>query len=71
MASIHILSGKPNWYCSLKLANGRWTFKSTRLKAIERNRATAQSLCEQWQRVEDNLDPKAGWENHLAVRELA
>ena len=48
-----------------------WTFKSTRLKAIERNRATAQSLCEQWQRVEDNLDPKAGWENCLSVRELA
>ena len=74
MASIHILSGKPNWYCSLKLANGRWTFKSTRLKAIERNRATAQSLCEQWQRVEDNLNPKAGWENCLAFensREVA
>ena len=65
MASIHILHGKPNWCCSLKLANGRRTFKSTGLKAVERNRAAACSLCEQWQRVEDDLTFKAGSENHL------
>jgi integrase len=65
VASIHILSGNPNWCCSLKLATGRWTFKSTGLKAVERNRAAACSLCEQWQRVEDGLAPKAGSENHL------
>ena len=41
------------------------TFKSTGLKAIEKNRAAALSLCEQWQRVEDDLSPKAGSENHL------
>ena len=65
MASIHIFPGKPNWYCSLKRANGKRTFKSTGLKATEKNRAAALSLCEQWQRVEDDLSPKTGSENHL------
>jgi hypothetical protein len=65
VASIHILPGKPNWYCSLKLASGRRTFKSTGLKAVERNRASACSLCEQWQRVENDLAFKPGAENHL------
>ena len=65
MASIHVLPGKPNWYCSLKLTNGKRTFRSTGLKATEKNRAAALSLCEQWQRVEDDLSPKTGTENHL------
>ena len=58
MASIHMLPGKPNWYCSLKLANDKRTFKSTGLKATEKNRAAALSLCEQWQRIENGLSPK-------------
>jgi integrase len=65
MASIHMLPAKPNWYCSIKLTNGKRTFKSTGLKASEKNRAAALSLCEQWQRVEDDLSPKTGTENHL------
>jgi integrase len=60
-----MLPGKPNWYCSLKLANDKRTFKSTGLKAVEKNRAAALSLCEQWQRIEKDLSPKTGSENHL------
>jgi len=61
MASIQKLPGaSKNWVCSLKLSNGKRTFRSTGLPATEKNRVAAQTLCEQWQRIEDGFAPTTG-----------
>ncbi len=57
MASIHKLPNKPNWYCSITLSNGKRTFRSTELKASERTRAEAMSVCEKMQREINLLSP--------------
>jgi len=53
MPSVHKLPGKPHWYCSLTLVDGKRTFRSSHLKSSERNRPEAISLCEKWQREID------------------
>ena len=61
MASIHKLPGaSKNWVCSIKLSNGKRTFRSTGLPATEKNRAAAQSLCDQWQRIENGFGATVG-----------
>jgi integrase len=56
VASIHKIKGaSKNWLCSIKLGSGKRTFRSSGLPATEANRPAAQSLCEQWQRMEDGL----------------